>query len=657
MVFLAFFVILPLGLLGFEVARSFLIQQELRNIADSAALSGTAAMASAPETDPVTGLPTTYAAREILAMTTAIQTFTLNSIVQTPLTTANVTGNQNPGSPSGQTPALHNAVLNILLLDQNGHQVATGSPAATMTVQAYWTDAPIFLSGLLKLPPTFTLCAISNGGLPQLDVILCMDISGSMDDQTHVWFVNRYWDSTTGGATSQKMVYNTAVKSPTGVIGHGDTLYNLCIGDTAAAANQTITGTALNVYPPQNLADATYTGTGANTNEFLWSETPAVAATGTTPAFSFSSLNGLRSNTSVTTFASTAMPEAGMPPGNYNSTTPTVNRNGLVPTIQDASGGFTDMVVDMGYPATVSFNGNSYTFTNVQAAVEASRGNMESSNVLKSACCGSVPSVIVDTPRTGYFGAYWNWVLQNAAPIATARQAAYNFFNTMNLSANCHFGLVCFSSQIGTSPTSVFLDPAVGPVKSTLNIDPSYPLGGTGTFPNPLIQLSQGNTSAQEFAAVTQAVEGNPVNTPPIFSSLTATQVPLRAEGGTDISDALQEAVNELKNASDARPSAKKAIVLFTDGTPNLPGSPTAGASAALNVATTAGTAGIPIYTIGLSQNPSIQGPENTLLGDSTANPGIAFKSQNNAIYVPVTSSSQLDQAFQTIARSLCVIQ
>jgi hypothetical protein len=342
------------------------------------------------------------------------------------------------------------------------------------------------------------------------------------------------------------------------------------------------------------------------------------------------------------------MPEQGMPPGNYDPLHPNANRNGLNPTSQDPKGGFTDMVCDMSFPIT--FQG--YSFPSVETAVEAARGNMESAAALTSACCGHIPAVLTAAPRAGYFAAYRTWVLQNASPIASARQSAYNFFNTMNLSANCHFGLICFSSSIGTDQNSVFS----GAGSTTNNIDPSYPAGGTGIFPNPLIALNQSNTSAQEFAAVTQAVEGNPVSAPPVYG---AGINPLRAEGGTDISDALKEALSELQNSADFRPGAKKAIVLFTDGVPNLPTDEATGKADALAQATIAGSAGvnIPIYTIGLSQNPAIQGQEATLLGDSAGSNGIAFRSHNNAIYVPVTNASQLDQGFQTIARSLCVIQ
>lgn len=629
MLFLAIFVVLPLGLLGFEICRAVVAQQELHNITDSAALSGTAAMASAP--DQINGVTTTYQQREQIAMTTALQTFQQNSILQTNFNTTNVTAVYDPMPPQPQQPALHNVILNILLIDQNGNQVAVGSPAATMTVQAYYTEAPIFASSLLPILNQFPLSAISNGGLPQLDVILCMDVSGSMDDQTNVWFVNRYWDT-----TNSVMTWGNAASG--GVSGHGSNLYTI-LGPPN-------TGTSVNVYPPQNLEDASFSGSGANQHPFLWSETPTVGG------YQFSTLNGLRSNTTIATYSTTQMPEAGMPPGNYDPSNPGSNRNGLNPTSQDTSGGFTDMVCDMGFPMSFTYNNVSYSFPDVRVAVEASRGNMESTPALQSACCGSIPSGF-PTPQAGYFAAYWTWVLQNAQPIAAARQAAYDFFNTMNTSANCHFGLVCFSSSVGTGQYSVYSG-------TTYNIDNAYPAGGQGNyfgnpgFPNPLITLSKTGTQATEFANVTQAIAGNPVQLPPVYSN---SVWPLSAEGATDIADALKEALYELSptGGNDFRTNAKLAVVLFTDGVPNLPtGNPNGSAKAQ---ATVASNMGVPIYTIGLSQNPSLQTLEYDLLGSTAASNGIAYISGNNATYVPISSQNQLDQAFQTIARSLCIIQ
>jgi hypothetical protein len=642
MLVLAFFVILPLGLLGFEITRSFLIQQELRNITDSAALSGTAAMASSPEKDAL-GVVIPYATRQQVAMTAAAQTFEFNSILQTPFSATNVNPIYNPRPPSPQTPALHNATLNILLLDQTGAQVATGTPAATISVQSFYTDAPIFVSKILPVQSQFTLQSTSNGGLPQLDVILCLDISGSMDDQTNITFINRYWDKAASPA-GQKMVYSIPTSS-TGKFGQG-VMFSVLV--------PAVTGTSLNIYPPQNLENATYQGAGANRNGFTWSETPDASA----PAFTFSRLKGLRSNTTYPA-GPVSMPEQGMPPGNYQFPATTVDRTNPVtgvqlnPKLQDPTGGFTDMIITMSFPQSVTTPQGTFIFDSYATEVEAQRGNMENLIALKSACGNTVPVAIGQPPKTGYFGAYETYVLQNALPISTARDAAYNFFNTMNISSNAHFGLVCFSTTPGTAPTDVFSD-------TNDNLSKAYPTGGTGTFPNPMVPLSKTNSNTQQFQDVTKGIEGASTYTPPIVYD--PLLFPLRAEGSTDIAESLSTALGQLAIPGSAlvRPTAKRAIVLFTDGVSNRP-LPSAGSDALASLQGAAAKNapyGVPIYTIGLSQNLAIQTSENNLLGDTAATPnGIAYLSGNNASYISVTNASQLDQAFQTIARSLCAIQ
>jgi Flp pilus assembly protein TadG len=656
-IFLAFLVILPLGLLGYELGRSFLVQQELRNVCDSAALSGSAAMASAPESE-------TYTQRQNDALTTAYNTFEQNSILQTPLNTGNVSVINDPNTIAPATPTVHHAIVSLQLLDQNGNWVAIGTPAASMLCQAYWTDAPIWgPTKLLPVASQYTIGASSNGGLPQLDIVVCMDVSGSMDDQTPARFVNRYWDVTTNPGVGQ-LNWNRTVANG-GNPGYGNTLYNV-LNLTSVG---TYTGTALNFYPPQNLADASYQGTDANGTSFLWSETPNAGT------FVYSHLKGLRSNTSISGFKTATMPEAGMPPGNCNPATPNVSitpagATSNNPHLQDASGGFTDLVADMGWNSAGTSGGtsiNGFSFPNVETAVEASRGNMESDAVMESACGypgqpAKIPAILPGR-GSGYFGAYYTWLLQNASPISAGRLALYNFYNTMNISSNCHLGLICFSTGIGNSPSSVFASnpPAAG---DNYRIDPSYAAGGTGTFPNPACPINSADSQLTDFNTVITADDGSLTAPPLQWASNT---YPLIPEGATDISDSLSAALGILTDGSaDAnplngsyRPTAKKAIVLFTDGVPNIPGGQTTASNDALAQATIAGgsNVNIPIYTIGLATNPGIVSLENNLLGTTGPPVGIAGLSGNNAIYVNVSNAAQLDQAFQTIARSLCQLQ
>lgn len=676
-------------------------------------------------------------------MYTAAQTFCMNSILQTPLntgafypaggatsstTTAGdnvVTANFNTSTAPGSVP-LHTAIVDLILLDVNGHPVPTGTPAASMTCEAWWTDAPVWgPTGIFPIQTQYTLSSSSNGGLPQLDIIVVYDISGSMDDQTPVRFVNRYWS--VPGITTQSTSMQTSPNA--GAAGNGTLAWNLQVNNSTYAPGNgyppswitpntpstvqpgalynllnlggvgTYYGTALNCCPPENLDLASYQGAGANGVSFLWSETQPAG----TPAYRFSYLGGLRSNGNVTTFKTTTMPEAGMPPGNCRSDLRLTNPNytnetypsgqwagytgtNSLPSYQDSSGGFTDLIVDMGWNpnglsqnAVYPWSGTNGTYSappsksypNAAVAVEAARGNLESNGVLCSAygyptdtTLTKVPSQLSGLSLGGYFNDYWAYVLNNASPINQGRAALYNFYNTMNVSSNCHLGLICFSDTPGTSSTSTST--------YTNNIDTSYSYGGTGTFLNPGLSVSTGDSQATDYNNCIAAITGT---TTPAFPQTwggdpLTTNTPVVPQGATDISDSLASALFCLSNgttpaptyplspAGSSRSTAKKAIVLFTDGVPNVPGGQTAATTAAEAEGNIAGgsSVNIPIYTIGLAQNANIISLESNLLG-ATASPGIAFDSGNNAIFEQITNASSLETAFQTIARSLCELQ
>jgi len=601
----AFFVILPLALFGFEIGRVNLVRTELQNVTDAAALAGTAALASSPE-----GM--TYTQVQQLAMEVANQTFQQNSILETGFTTSNVVCNANNGV-TGTNPPLHSAILNITLLDQNGNPQATGSQTATtIRVQSYFTARTIFASSILPIMPQATVSAFSDGGLPKLDIILCYDLSGSMDDSTVVSYVRRQWNP---GADT--VGYN--------VIATGK-MY-----DSVLPPN---TGTGLNCLRPQNLSYASYPSP-SNANPKIFSE-------GSFP--SPNSLLGLRGNqftysagslpaplTAATKYPPGALiPEQGWPPGNFDPTNRSIlNGNGINPNAY--GNGFTDMVVQV--PSEGGFS-----FPNIQTCVEASRGNLENDAIRLQSQGGVTVNSALPPAQAGYYNAYWNGVQKIADPIAASRTAASDFFYIMNVSSNGHFGLSTFADNAGTAAASTWSG-------TNLNIDPSYTGGGTGAFPVPLIGLDQGQSNYDEVRTAINGSDATP---------------PLGPTGKTNIAESLQRALAELTNASKFRPGAKRAIVLFTDGVPNMPGNDlTVASNAAKAQADIAKANGIPIYTIGLSQNPAIKPAEDNLLGDNKngSGPGIAYRSGNGAIYISVTTSTQLRQAFQTIARSLVVLQ
>jgi Flp pilus assembly protein TadG len=599
---LAFFVVLPLALLGFEFSRYTIMSSQLQSVTDASALAGTAAMASSPA-------GYTYSQLHDMAMDVAAQTFQQNSVLRTALNAGNVTINKNSGSPLGAPPA-YKANLNITLVDQAGNPVATGSTdAVAMRLQSLYSDSPVFSSNILNIGNLMTATAVSDGGLPQLDLFLCFDSSGSMDDQTPITLVKRYWKPSISSVDYQ-------IKST------GKSIY-----DTFKPA---ATGTGFNAAPPQNLDYASYPSP-SNTNSFAFSESILNTANNGLRANLFTYTAGTIPSLPVATVypAGTLVPEQGLPPGNYNPANPLdPNGNGIDPNVYATC--FTDAVVMV--PST-----GAYDFSLPATCVEASRGNMENDAICLQSQGGLAINPSLPTRQAGYYQTYWSQVEKALDPMNAARQAAYNFFYTMNIASNAHFGLSTFATAAGISATSVWGD-------TINNSDANWAKGGTGTFRVPLISLDK---TTSNFTEVTEGINGN------------ATSLPLRPTGQTCISTSLHEAILQLTDSTKARPKAKKAIILFTDGVPNRPTSATVAQTLALNEADWAKSKGIPIYTIGLSQNSAIKPQEDVFLGDNKAGsgPGIAYRSGNNAMYIAVTNAADLNAAFQTIARSLVVLQ
>jgi hypothetical protein len=756
---IAFGAILPLGLLGFELIRFFVIQEELRNITDASALAGTAAMASAPSAPASFGSPPhmwTYEDREACAMSVSAFTFTQNTILENqfglaagspvlsytdaegytvPVTATanapfNVNVNIDPNPPMPASPPLNSVTLNICLYTTVGGvqtQVPMGIPASTITVYAYYTDKPALLgtqSGwnmfVNNMNGNFTVAAVSNGGLPSIDLLLAYDTSASMDDATAVAFVNRYW---TGGASTatgagntpgyagQAMCWSVVTFNGTGT---SNTIY--------ATLNPPFTGTGVNAFYPQNLDYASWPHETdpegyavGNVYPLLFTETQGYPSDTSIQA----NTNGLRGNTTVASLGGTTMPEQGWPPGNAVPGTLSSN-NGPSGTLQPTnpylgasfsgsawtSAGsappiFTDMVVlpstynsstgvytpvtvvtgptggtsTLSTTASVTNGGTSFNFTTVAELVEASRGNLDSTAALTSATMGQYTNKLFGSGVVpGSFNAYWLWVLQAALPIAPAEAAAYDFFQTMHLSADSHFGLETFASVAAslTAPVAGYTT-GTGATETTIampNISSFWPPSGTfnTAFPFPCVADSQ---STDNYNAITTQF------LPPSLTSYTAppsaTTLPLEPTTATDIADALNQAITIMTSTTDTRATAKKAIILFTDGVPT--GDESAGITFheiegyndAIAAAKTASNTPMPIYTIGLSTNLDIIPYENNLLGDGMAIPspggpgnypqGIAYDSDPNvARYYPVTNPQDLEQAFQTIARSLCVL-
>ena len=387
-ILVAVLILLSLGLFNFEISRVESARNQLRSSTEAAALAGAASLAGSDLTN------TTSAQQH--AINTALQMFKQNSVLGISLNSASV-GTQN------QLPAVDDSLLYFEFLDPNNNNqvVALGdSRGKVMRLTSSFGLRPAFAS-FLNLPAV-TLQASALGGVPDLDVVVCFDVSGSIDDQTQVTFVKRQWQS-------NKTIYttcNTSGGSPAGAIARG-TIFNI-LGPPA-------TGTRVNGVYPENLG---------------------LADNGVKYPLTFSP--GLRGNS-----------EKGTPPGNYTG------GNAALGNAQT----FTDMVVNI--DGKTVFAGLStpdgYAFPDIATLVEASRGNLDDQiSYANSKASTGVPSNIL--PRAGYQAKYISMAMQNLHPIYDAQAAASTFFTILNNDTDAHFGLISFQDAAGTSANGTYTD-------------------------------------------------------------------------------------------------------------------------------------------------------------------------------------------------------
>lgn len=226
-VFLIVFFVLLLGMVAFEFGRYSLCCQQFQHCVDIAALGGATGLASAQTIN--------QAVAQTAAMNTARWIMEQNYVMDKSLN-GMVTFNANSGSPP--TPGVANrANINFTWLDpETGLPTGVAGDQKIFSLQGAYAYPPL-VGSWIGLGPSALLRASANGngGGTMLDVVLCFDLSGSIDDSTKTTFVDRYRNGI-GGPNTYRIVRNVG------------TLYaNLgCTSDT---------GTGINCCYPQTLGN------------------------------------------------------------------------------------------------------------------------------------------------------------------------------------------------------------------------------------------------------------------------------------------------------------------------------------------------------------------------------------------------------------------
>ncbi|MBX3138498.1 VWA domain-containing protein [Candidatus Obscuribacterales bacterium] len=433
MCFVLGLVALPMiGLLTFEVSRAMAIREQLRSDCQAAALAGAARLASSDNTD------TLQTHQDVVAA--AVQAFRANSINEYTLTGAHQV------QTTSDNPAKNEASIYVRLLDPNSsppnQPVELGNPNGRIVqVVGAFGLTPAF-GTFLGITGPYTLRSEGLGRVPQLDIVLCFDVSASIDDQSPVTFVRRYWNSAQGRI--RHLIINARPGAPTtGGLASGK-LYDI-IGPQP-------TGSSLNAHYPQSLEQANTSGHSR-------------------PLSFNAALRGT--------------PNTGSPPGNYPS--------GNSGSTYD----FTDLVINIGegpngaaqYPYTSPAG---YVYPNIETVVEAARGNLEDALTFNNARLNTVSELSGVSPRPGYQADYNSNAKKKRRPLVDAQDAAKDFFTIMNNNTEAHFGFVSFSTDAGTTAGETIGAPI---------ISSSY-AGGNANYSRPGITLNETATKYTEILGV-----------------------------------------------------------------------------------------------------------------------------------------------------------
>lgn len=235
-ILIAFLAVAVIGIFAFEITRAASVRDQLRAATESAALAGSTALAGSSELDATTSHSN--------AVSAAKSVLVKNEIFGTPLNRVE--------SDYDATPAVGHTKLKIVFVDPKTHApVSAGDPKGkVMEVQTKFGMRPLFADLVGAAGVSLPIEARAQGGVGDLDIVLCFDVSGSMDDETKITDVRRRWDPAEG-----KIKY--------------DVVYNGKLGGMHSAAhpqnlplNSALRGTLNTGSPPGNFPPGTATVSG-----------------------------------------------------------------------------------------------------------------------------------------------------------------------------------------------------------------------------------------------------------------------------------------------------------------------------------------------------------------------------------------------------------
>ncbi len=741
-------IILPLlGILAFEVARYQLGMQELQSVCDAAALSGAAMLVTSKYQKPADRLKrfkeATAAAENTLKSSFKslkdekqdVLGSTLRSAVNVGVDGALSLGTA-PGECTFKVQAVDPSTLQVIAADQFN--------AKAIRVTAEFTTQPAW-NKFMGISSLFPIYRKATAGVPSADVLVCMDVSGSMDDSTRVSLVNRRFNLPIQYHQDLIDLYNKYVplknaliqyiakypfdqnKYPTytnGVVtGYGppqpptDYEKNYCIdhfytpakaawdayinkrifygqqldpnfgkveyGQVATGTlNDIVTrpgypyGTVANCLFPQNLNEInTFIGhpegnpslPAFNARERYFQETGSMAILNPPPLPPPAAACQIEASPGFPSNYLCYCPPA--PQGFSDIIVHVDNQTNVTPQKQPIFGSLGPVTAQpIFYKKKREPNkGEIYLFNGVGYLTEAARGNLEIArfNQLKTLFKNNIRSGELPAKgKDGYQKAYFEMASQYCQPVATSVDALENFYQALNGAGSClKFGLVSFETNCATSSPG-FTNTVMHDIANKfpgniakIDIDSTSP-GPATPKKYPILMMPLDDLKDPEAQIVNDPYAPGQLSMNDIFEKYI---VPLRS---TNIAAALNQGL-DLLNASPRKSYVRQVLVLITDGVPtvDLNGNPnpSAGEQLARQAALVANQRQIPIFTIGVAQNETIQLKQDLLLS-ATSPGGIAAISGNGAKYFSVSKSTMsssdgevnaISAAFLQVARGL----
>lgn len=716
-----------IGIFAFEVARYQYGVQQLESNTDSAALAGAAMLVTSRFQKPADRMKrfeeATAAAENAFKSTYTSTSNQLNIILGSTLKSSR---RKAPGSQLVLGSNVGDCEYKVEAVDPATLQVVdpTQPNAKAIRFTALFTGRPAFgrFLGLNQLVPVFSK---STAGVPVLDVVVCFDVSGSMDDSTRVSLVNRKWTipepqrSQIAAAwedyVNAKNNYENGIDNGTitpencppirqsvrnkfaqyldlrKTLGaqHGKTEWSQVHYGTlhdCVFSPLNPSGSSINCLFPQNLNIINYTRQTkppANPNLQIFNCAERhFQETGNPNVISDKDKctdwsQGLPAGT-PSTFSCACPPN---PPGITDLVVHCDNQINTQP--QQPIFASSQIPIPLGPGARFTytkkrnpFKGSTYAFDGVGYLVEASRGNLEPSrfNDLKNSVfknniiAGELPA----QGQAGYQAAYQEMAGKFCQPMAATIEALENFYQALQgAGTDVQFGLVAYETKAGNrtppSVTEIELSDIANKDPNTPNcqfdVNSSSP-GPPGPKKRPILYMKLDKLIDPENDLIEDPTDPSKPKLS-INDAFESYLVGLRA---TNIAASLREALKML-DESGRKVYARQVVLLITDGvaTRDIDGNPsvTQGYADSRNQAKLANEAGVPIFTVGVAQNPPVEAQQLPFLGDETtpAPQGLATLSGNGAKFFSVNRNSiiapgggqvnAISQAFLQVARSL----